>query len=104
MVPTGLLIAALRKASGREGALMAKIRKSADELNQLALAEIRTYQGCQGVGSVAVHPVIDDRADCNWSIKVEGLGTAERDLVRRAAIETQERLSAQFDLSPDPKR
>jgi hypothetical protein len=80
---------------------MPKIRKSADELNQLALAEIRTYQGCHGVDSVAVHPIIDDRADCNWSIKVEKLGTAEGDLARRAAIETQERLSAQFDLSPD---
>ena len=82
---------------------MPKILKSADELNRLALMEIRTYQGCHGVGGVAIHPIMDDRADCNWSIKVENLGTAEGDLVRRAAIEIQERLSAEFDLLPDTK-
>lgn len=77
---------------------MPKIRKSSSELTQMALVEIRTYRGCHDVGDVAVHPIIDDRAGCNWSITVVDLGTAEGDLARRAAIETQERLSAQFDL------
>lgn len=81
---------------------MPKIRKSASELTQLALAEIRTYRGCHDVGDVAVHPIIDERAGCNWSITVVDLGTAEGDLARRAAIETQERLSAQFDVFEEP--
>jgi len=85
-----------------ESVLMPKIRKSSSELSQMALAEIRTYRGCHDVGDVAIHPIIDDRADCNWSITVVDLGTAEGDLARRAAIETQERLSAQFDLFDQP--
>jgi hypothetical protein len=90
------------KASQSEECVMPKIRKSTSELIELALAEIRTYRGCHGVGDVAVHPILDDRAGCNWSIMVVDLGTAERDLARRAAIETQERLSAQFDLFEEP--
>jgi hypothetical protein len=90
------------KASQSEECVMPKIRKSTSELIELALAEIRTYRGCHGVGDVAVHPILDDRAGCNWSIMVVDLGTAERDLARRAAIETQERLSAQFDLFEGP--
>ena len=80
---------------------MPKITASAGELERMALMEIRAYRGCHDVVSVAVHPIIDDRADCNWSITISDLGMAERDLARRAAIETQERLSSRFDLSPD---
>jgi hypothetical protein len=86
-----------------ESALMPKIRKSSSELTHMALVEIRTYQGCHDVGDVAIHPIIDDRAGCNWSIMVVDLGAAEGDLARRAAIETQERLSAQFDLYDQPQ-
>jgi hypothetical protein len=81
---------------------MPKIRKSASELIELALAEIRTYRGCDSVADVTVRPIRDDRAGCNWSIMVVDLGAAERDLARRAAIETQEWLSAQFDLLEEP--
>jgi hypothetical protein len=53
------------KGAGTE---MAKIRKSAAELKRMALEEIRAYRGCEDVADVGIYRIIDDRADCNWSI------------------------------------
>lgn len=77
---------------------MSKIRKSTDELKQMALEQIRSYRGCGTVVNVGIHPIDDDRADCNWSISVLDLGGARGDIARRASIEVQEKLSRKFDL------
>jgi hypothetical protein len=77
---------------------MAKIRKSAEELKQMALEEIRAYRGCEDVADVGIYRIIDDRADCNWSISVLSLGSADGDQAHRAAIEVQDKLSSKYDL------
>ena len=48
-----------------------------------------------------IKPVNDDRAECNWSIFVDDLGTADGDLAHRAAINVHETVSARFDLAVD---
>ena len=48
--------------------------------------------------SVSVKPIRDERADCNWAIAVDDLGSADGYLARRIALIVHERLSAQFDL------
>jgi hypothetical protein len=75
-----------------------KIRKTADELKRMALEAIRAYRGCETVSDVGIYPIMDDRADCNWSISVLNLGDADGDLAHRAAIEVQDGLSSEFDL------
>ena len=80
---------------------MPKIRKSAEELKQMALQHIRAYRGCGTVAHVGIHPIIDDRAGCNWSISVLDLGEADGDLAHRAAIEVHDSLSSGFDLRSD---
>jgi hypothetical protein len=77
---------------------MSKIRKSTDELKLMALKEIRSYRDCGTVAEVGIHPINDERADCNWSISVLNLGEADGDLAHRASIEVQDRLSREFDL------
>jgi len=77
---------------------MSKIRKSTNELKRMALKQIRSYRGCGTVVDVGIHPINDDRADCNWSISVLNLGDADGDLAHRASIEVQDKLSRKFDL------
>jgi hypothetical protein len=77
---------------------MPKIRKSAEELKLMALKHIRAYRGCETVVDVGIHPIIDDRAGCNWSISVADLGEADGDMAHRAAIEVHDSLSSRFDL------
>ncbi len=77
---------------------MSKIRKSTDDLKQMALKQIRSYRGCGTVVDVGIHPIDDDRADCSWSISVLDLGGARSDIARRASIEVQDQLSRKFDL------
>jgi hypothetical protein len=80
---------------------MSKIKKTADELKQMALKAIRVYRGCETVADVGIYHIVDDRADCNWSISVLNLGNADGDLAHRAAIEVQDRLSSEFDLQTE---
>jgi hypothetical protein len=80
---------------------MPKIRKSAEELKQMALKHIRAFHGCETVADVGIHHIIDDRAGCNWSISVADLGEADGDLAHRAAIEVHDSLSSGFDLRSD---
>jgi hypothetical protein len=81
---------------------MSKAKKTEGELKLMALEEIRRYRNCESVAEIGIHPINDNRANCNWSISVEDLGSADGDTARRAAIEVQERLSSEFDLiEPD---
>ena len=77
---------------------MSKSRKSTDELKRMALKQIRSYRSCGTVVDIGIHPINDDRADCNWSISVLNLGNADGDLAHRASIEVQDQLSRKFDL------
>jgi hypothetical protein len=85
-----------------KGLAMSKAKKTEGELKLMALEEIRRYRNCESVAEIGIHPINDNRVNCNWSISVKDLGSADGDTARRAAIEVQERLSSEFDLiEPD---
>ena len=77
---------------------MRKSLKTARELQELSLAAIRRYEGCETVRSVAVKLIIDDRANYNWSISVTNVGNADAFFVRRIALVVHESLSEQYDM------
>ena len=77
---------------------MTRIAKSAIELQQIALAAIRRCPGCKGVRRVVVSPIMDDRADYNWSIAIADVGEVDTSYARRIALNVHEELSALYDL------
>lgn len=77
---------------------MTRVAKSAIELQQIALAAINRCPGCKGVRRVIVSPIMDDRADYNWSIAIKDVGDVDTSYARRIALDVHERLSAQYDL------
>lgn len=77
---------------------MKRPARSREDLQRMALDQIRKHPGCNDVREVAVHPVIDERADCNWSIAVTDLGQADAYHARRIALAVHDILSAQYDL------
>jgi hypothetical protein len=68
------------------------------ELQRLILTEIRTHNGCEDVTDVSIYHVMDDQAECNWSVGVVGCGTANPDAANRAAINAQIALRRKYDL------
>lgn len=82
---------------------MTRIAKSAIELQQIALAAINRCPGCEGVRRVIVSPIMDDRADYNWSIAIADMGDVDASYARRVALNVHELLSARYDLAqPTP--
>ena len=77
---------------------MTRIAKSAIELQQIALAAIQRCPGCKGVRRVVVSPIMDDRADYNWSIAIADVGEVDTSYARRIALNVHEELSAMYDL------
>jgi hypothetical protein len=77
---------------------MKKPAKSAAGLQLIALREIRRHPDCEDVQGVVVTPIIDERANCNWSIAISDLGNADAYSARRVALVVHEKLSAQYDL------
>ena len=77
---------------------MTRIAKSAIELQQIALAAIQRCPGCKGVRRVVVSPIMDDRADYNWSIAIADVGEVDTSYARRIALNVHEELSALYDL------
>jgi len=43
---------------------MNKMLISTEELKQIALKEIRTYPGCEGLSAVGIYPVTDEVVGC----------------------------------------
>ena len=80
---------------------MTKMLVPMAELQQLLLAEIRTYEGCEDVTDVSIYHVTDDRAENNWSVGVVGCGSAAADDASRAAVKAQEKLGRKYDLLTD---
>lgn len=72
-----------------------------DNLKLMALAEIRSYDGCEDVRDVGIYHVTDDRADSNWSISVISLGAADKNTADRAALYAQSKLRRQYHLMTD---
>ena len=68
---------------------MAKTLVTMTELQRLILTEIRTHDGCEDVTNVSIYHVMDNQAECNWSVGVVGCGSATPDAANRAAINAQ---------------
>ena len=68
---------------------MAKTLVTMTELQRLILTEIRTHDGCEDVTNVSIHHVMDNQAECNWSVGVVGCGSATPDAANRAATNAQ---------------
>jgi hypothetical protein len=68
------------------------------ELQPLILTEIRKHDGCEDVTDVSICHVVDDQAECNWSVGVVGCGSATPDAANRAAINAQIALRRKYDL------
>jgi len=55
---------------------VAKTLVTMTELQRLILTEIRTHDGCEDVTNVSIYHVMDNQAECNWSVGVVGCGSA----------------------------
>jgi hypothetical protein len=69
------------------------------QLRRLMLAEIRKHEGCEDITDVRILRS-DDSVECNWSAAVVGLGRAQLNVARRAAMYAQSTLASKYDLLP----
>ncbi len=75
----------------------ALLKKSRDELEELALKRVRARPGCRGTAAVVL--TLDD--DGEWSFEVSDPGSADADTVRHAAIAVGHTMHDEFDLETD---
>jgi hypothetical protein len=80
---------------------MAKTLLSMQDLQALALAEIRKQPGCSNVRNIAINHVTDERAENNWSLCVLPAGAADANTAARAARHVQSVLRRDYDLMTD---
>ncbi len=80
---------------------MAKTLLSIQDLEALALAEIRKQPSCSNVRNIAINHVTDERAENNWSLCVLSAGAADANTAARAALHFQSVLRRDYDLMTD---
>ncbi len=80
---------------------MAKTLLSIQDLQARALATIRTQPGCSDVRVIAINRVSDRRAGNNWSMCVLSPGAADANTAARAALDVQQALRHDYDLTTD---
>ena len=80
---------------------MARTLLSIQDLQARALAAIRTQPGCADVGHIAINRVTDQRAGNNWSMCVLSAGSADANTAARAALNVQNALRLDYDLTTD---
>jgi hypothetical protein len=77
---------------------MPRLRLTIDEMQKLLLDDIRSRPRCAGVAAVLVK--LDRKALANnWTIGPIAYGTADPDVVDKAAANTQARISPHYDLT-----
>jgi hypothetical protein len=81
----------------RGARVSALIRKSRDELEEIALKRIRARPGCRGAAAIVL--TLDD--DGEWSFEVSDPGSADPETVRSAAIAVGHAMHDEFDLAAD---
>jgi hypothetical protein len=74
------------------------MKKSQDELEEIALERIRAHPGCRGAAAVVL--TLDD--DGEWSFEISDVGWSDDpEIVRRAAIAVGHQMHDEFDLATD---
>ena len=79
------------------GCLLAKLMKSKNQLEEIAIKRIRTQPGCRGAAAIAL--TLDD--DGEWALEVSDAGSADAETVHRAAIAVGHSMHDEFDLATD---
>jgi hypothetical protein len=77
--------------------VQAKLTKSRDDLEQIALKRIRMRPGCRGAAAIVL--TLDD--DGEWSFEVSDAGSADAEAVHSAAISVGHTMHDEFDLATD---
>jgi len=80
---------------------MARTLLSIRDLQARALAEMRTQPGCADVRNITINRVTDERAENNWSMCVLTAGAADANTAARAALNVQNALRRDYDLTTD---
>jgi len=79
---------------------MPQIAVPGDELKQIALSNIRSRRGCDGVADIVILRVNFEKARSNWSLKITDFGSADRDLAQLSALTVQRFMQQRYKL-PD---
>ena len=74
---------------------MAKIRKTAEEIEALLLEELRKVEHCEGARSVIIRTFVDG----SWAIAFFNAGRSDPDTCQRALWDIEPRLQEQYDLA-----
>lgn len=74
-----------------------KVALSKQELEREALAEMRTFPGCESLRAVDVE-YTDLRADTNWTLYAFAEGGIDADVLHRALETTVDKLRHQYEL------
>jgi hypothetical protein len=85
--------------SAETGTSMPKLRLTIDEMQKLLLDDIRSRPRCAAVAAVIVKRINSEILANNWTIGSIEYGTADPDVVAKAAINTQARISPHYDLT-----
>jgi hypothetical protein len=78
---------------------MPKLWLTIDEMQKLLLAEIRSRPRCAGVAAAVVTRINNKTLANNWTIGSIAYGTADSELVDKAAVNAQARISPHYDLT-----
>jgi hypothetical protein len=76
---------------------MHRPKKTAEELEAIAIQRIRARPGCRGISSVTL--TLDD--DGEWSFSAYEPGSSDPDTIRAAAIAVGHQMHDEFDLATD---
>lgn len=79
---------------------MPQVAVPADELKTIAISNIRSRRGCEGIADIVILRVNFEKARSNWSLKITDFGNADRDLAQLSAITVQRHMQQRYRL-PD---
>ncbi len=77
---------------------MPRIEIILDDLKEIALAEIRSRRGCEGVMDILIRPVEVGRTKINLSISITNFGNAERTPAQLAVMAVQRDMEKRYRL------
>lgn len=77
---------------------MPQVEVLMDDLKAIALGEIRSRRGCEGVKDISIQRIVFERARSNWSLTLIDLGCADRNTAQLSAIAVQRDLQRKYQV------
>jgi hypothetical protein len=77
---------------------MPQVEVLTDDLKAIALGEIRSRRGCEGVKDIFIQRIVFERARSNWSLTLADLGSADRNTAQLSAIAVQRDLQRKYQV------